>query len=264
MKPSNIFQVDGNISISDDSDTSSKDDDDDSDVSIYDTDDEVDPQPIFANFHPIPGQNVPANQPLLFDVNLTKDAQSSSLPLFPMMNCRSVCNKVDNLRELLNTIGPSVTMLSETWERDKQRLDNILNSRQFKTKSYYRKNKSPGGGCAIIYDKNRFTATDPDIIVPEEVEAVWTVLTPISRDAKRLRISRIAVGSIYVSPRSKVKKETIEHLIQSIHILRAQYDNEINFCIGGDFNHLDITEILESYGALQQIISVPTRKSATL
>ena len=89
-----------------------------------------------------------------------------------MMNCRSVCNKVDNLRELLNTIGPSVTMLSDTWERDRQRLDNILNRKQFKTKSYYRKNKSPGGGCAIIYDKNRFRATDPDIMVPEEVEAV--------------------------------------------------------------------------------------------
>jgi hypothetical protein len=155
-------------------------------------------------------------------------------------------------------------MLSETWERDRQRLDDVLNSKQFKTKSYYRKNKSPGGGCAIIYDKNRFEATDPEITVPEDVEAIWTVLTPISKDVKKLRVQRIAVGSIYVSPRSKVKTETIEHIVESIHMLRAQYDNHINFCIGGDFNHLDTTEILDSYGALQQIISVPTRKSATL
>ena len=165
---------------------------------------------------------------------------------------------------MLNTIGPSVTMLSETWEHDKQRLEDTLNSRQFKIKSYYRKNKSPGGGCAIIYDKNQFRATDPEIIVPEDVEAIWTVLTPISKDAKRLKVQRIAVGSIYVSLRSRVKPQSIEHIIESIHILRAQYDNEINFCIGGDFNHLDVTEILDSYGALQQIISVPTRKSATL
>ena len=102
------------------------------------------------------------------------------------------------------------------------------------------------------------------LIVLEDVEAIWTVLTPISKDAKRLKVQRIAVGSIYVSPRSRVKPQTIEHIIESIHILRAQYDNEINFCIGGDFNHLDVTEILDSYGALQQIISVPTRKSATL
>ena len=207
---------------------------------------------------------MPANQPVQFDVNLADDAHSSPLPMFLMMNCRSVCNKADNLREMLNTIGPSVTILSETWERDKQRLDDVLNSRQFKTKSYYRKNKSPGGGCAVIYDKNRFTATDPEIIVPEDVEAVWTVLTPISKDGKSLKVQRIAVGSIYVGPRSRVKPETIEHIIESIHILRAQYDNEIHFCIGGDFNHLDVTEILDSYGALQQIVSVPTRKLATL
>ena len=34
--------------------------------------------------------------------------------------------------------------------------------------------------------------------------------------------------------------------------------------IGGDFNRLDVSEILDCYGGLQQIISVPTRKSATL
>jgi hypothetical protein len=207
---------------------------------------------------------VPANQPVQFDVNLTQDAHSSSLLMFMMMNCRTVCNKKDNLRYMMNTIVPSVTMLSETWEHDKQRLEDTLNSRQFKIKSYYRKNKSPGGVCAIIYDKNQFRATDPEIIVPEDVEAIWTVLTPISKDAQRVKVQRIAVGSIYVSLRSRVKPQSIEHIIESIHILRAQYDNEINFCIGGDFNHLDVTEILDSYGALQQIISVPTRKSSTL
>ena len=133
---------------------------------------------------------MPANQPVQFDVNLKEDAHSSSLPLFLMMNCRSVCNT----REMLNTIGPSVTILSETWGRNKQRLEDILNSRQFKIKSYYRKNKSPGGVCAIIYDKNQFRATDPEIIVPEDVEAIWTVLTPISKDAKRLKVQRIAVN----------------------------------------------------------------------
>ena len=36
------------------------------------------------------------------------------------------------------------------------------------------------------------------------------------------------------------------------------------FFFGGDFNRVDITDILDCYGALKQIISVPTRKSATL
>ena len=232
--------------------------------STYDTDDEVNPEPIPAIFSPIPGQNVPADQPLQFDVKLSKEAQSSPLPLCLMMNCRSACNKISNLRELLNTVGPSVTILSETWEREKQRLDVILKSRQFKIISYYRKNKSPGGGCAIIYDKNRFRADDPDIIVPDNIEAAWSVLTPLSGQRDRLKVKRILVGSIYVSPRSQVKSEIIEHIIQTIHSVRAKYDNEINCLIGGDFNRLDYSEILDCYGGLKQIISVPTRKQATL
>ena len=79
-----------------------------------------------------------------------------------------------------------------------------------------------------------------------------------------MKVKKIAVGSYYVSPRSRHKQEVIEHIIGTIQQLRAKYDNEVNFLIGGDFNRLDITDILDSYGALKQIISVPTRKSATL
>ena len=63
----------------------------------------------------------------------------------------------------------------------------------------------------------------------------------------RMKVKRIAVGSIYVSPRSKVKAETIEHIIETIHSLRAKYDNDINWLIGGDFNHLNISDILQCY-----------------
>ena len=75
---------------------------------------------------------------------------------------------------------------------------------------------------------------------------------------------RIAVASYYISPRSRHKQETIEHIIQTIHSLRAKFENDINFLIGGDFNRVNIMDILDSYGALHQVISIPTRKSATL
>ena len=52
--------------------------------------------------------------------------------------------------------------------------------------------------------------------------------------------------------------------MESIHILRAKYDNDIKLLIGGDFNRLDISEILECYGGLKQVNSVPTRKNAVL
>ena len=126
------------------------------------------------------------------------------------------------------------------------------------------KGKSPGGGCAIMFDETRLRAMDTDIAVPNNIEAVWSVFTPVSASNQDLKVKRIAVGSIYVSPRSKFKTEVIEHIIETIHILRARYDNQISFCIGGDFNRIDISEILHCYGGLKQIISVPTRKGATL
>ena len=52
----------------------------DEDLSIYDTDDEVAPEPIPTNIMPIPGQSANVGQPLMFDVNMTEDVQSSSLP----------------------------------------------------------------------------------------------------------------------------------------------------------------------------------------
>ena len=233
---------------------------------MFDSDDEVDAHPIPANLFPVLGQTVAPGQPLVFDVNVSGDERtsSSSLPLCMMMNCRSVCNKIDNMREMLHTLGPSLVIASETWEREKKRIHNILKSKQFKTISYFRKNKSPGGGCAILYDENRLRVLAEDIFVPENLEAIWSVFTPVLNDKQRGKVKRIAVGSIYVSPRSKFKTEMIEHIIETIHILRARYDNEIYFCIGGDFNRMDISEILDCYGGLKQVISIPTRNSATL
>ena len=51
----------------------------------------------------------------------------------------------------------------------------------------------------------------------------------------------------------------IEHIIETIHLLRARYDNDVNFILGGDFNHLKIDEILNAYGALNQLVSVPNK-----
>jgi hypothetical protein len=154
-------------------------------------------------------------------------------------------------------------MISESWESERRRLNTLLNRTQFINISYYRKTKSPGGGCAIVYNENRFSVANLEIDTPDEIESVWALFTPKSDDPRNLKVKRIAVGSFYVSPRSRHKAETIEHIIQTIHILRAKYDNEIHFLLGGDFNRLDISDILDSYGALKQIISVSTRKSAT-
>ena len=77
-------------------------------------------------------------------------------------------------------------------------------------------------------------------------------------------IQNIAIGSIYVSPSSKHKTATINHIIDTIHMLRAKFDNSINFLIAGDLNRLKIDRILDSYGCLKQIVTKATRNSAIL
>ena len=77
-------------------------------------------------------------------------------------------------------------------------------------------------------------------------------------------MKRIVVGSFYVSPNSPHKAAIIEHIIETIHVLRSKFDNQVNFLLGGDFNRLNIGNILDAYWALNQLVSVPTRQGATL
>ena len=186
-----ILQVDGNISTINSTNT------DDSNTQ-FDTDDEVDPEIIAVDLSPVKSSNVPDTQPHPFQVNNPKKySKSSFIPLCLMMNCRSLMNKADSLNEMMRQICPDLILASETWERSNKRLENIIKNKNFKYVSYYRKDKSPGGGCAIIYNESRFTVSDPEILVPENIEAVWCVLTP-PVSIKQQKVKRIAIGSIYV------------------------------------------------------------------
>ena len=56
----------------------------------------------------------------------------------------------------------------------------------------------------------------------------------------------------------------MEHITQTIHFMRAKYNNEVNFLIGGDVNRYSYESVLDSYGALKQCVTVSTRKDASL
>ena len=103
-----------------------------------------------------------------------------------------------------------------------------------------------------------------DILPPAVVEATWAIFRRKQTDNLAYRVNKILVGSIYVSPRSKYKVETINHIIETIHYVRSLYDNDIHYLFGGDFNRLDISEILDAHGALEQFVSTCTRKQAVL
>ena len=75
--------------------------------------------------------------------------------------------------------------------------------------------------------------------------------------------SSLCVGSIYISPRSKFKQETIDHIIQTIHTVNS-LEKSVKYLVGGDFNKVPVHSLINAYGCLKSVITVPTRKSSTL
>ena len=193
---------------------------------------------------------------------MTKSKHDSILPLCMMLNARSVNNKADHFMDLYQ-LGPDLILTSETWERGRHPLNNIIGTSQYQSISYHREGKRKGGGCAITFNNSRFMVEKLSVDIPAGVEAVWALVTP-RKDTSRCKIKRIAVGSFYISPNSMYKHTTIDHIIETVQLLRAKFNNEVNFLMGGDVNRLNIKLFLDSFGALKQCVTTPTRREAIL
>ena len=125
------------------------------------------------------------------------------------------------------------------------------------------RNNQPGGGVCILVNPDKFFIAQPKVLVPEGVEVVWCVISP-KNTPKQAKIKNICISSVYISPKSRYKKQTIAHIVESIHLIRSYYDNSISFCISGDFNKYPYQEILDCLGSLQNIQNEATRKGEVL
>ena len=87
------------------------------------------------------------------------------------MNARSLYNKADHFKNFIKELGVEVSIISETWEREEQSLENLLQLSPYKIHSYTRPktkaNKQPGGSCAIVYNETRFKATKLSVPLPK-------------------------------------------------------------------------------------------------
>ena len=112
-----------------------------------------------------------------------------------------------------------------------------------------------GGGVVIVYCEENFSVEDPGVDIPEGIEAAWVVLTPRHKDIDTIK--KILVGGVYIFPGSQNKQQTIDHIIQTMFHVQSQYESQVRFLISGDFNKVNIQDVLESNGALHQVCSVP-------
>ena len=94
----------------------------------YNTDDEVDPVLDPVVLAPVPNQVLDHGQPIQLEVVEDPTIQHSPLPLCMMLNARSLYNKSENFMTLLHQITPEITLVSETWERQKMTLEDLFPS----------------------------------------------------------------------------------------------------------------------------------------
>ena len=188
--------------------------------------------------------------------------QSVELPVVINLNPRSIYNKTEDFRLILEQYSADCLTISESWERDNLSLSELLDLENYQIFSNVKQRDFKGGKPAIVINTEKYNAKPlcPDVItVPVGVEAVWVLISPKIRNPKN-RIRNIAVCSVYYrGPKSTKKKELFDHLAESYNILVTKYGSDLQFLIAGDTNRLNLSPILALSPNLKQVVKVPTR-----
>ncbi|XP_033097278.1 uncharacterized protein LOC117101408 [Anneissia japonica] len=186
--------------------------------------------------------------------NSNRRIHSLFLPKLMVTNARSIMNKVDELRMLINDKQPDVCCICESWitsdtatERYSIEGYNIFNN--------CRSNRKGGG--ILTYAKDNIAAEIfSDIVVPDELEAQWLVL-------KHPRLPRVApyivLGSVYLPSGTEAENVNVmlTHLHTCVDLTRVKKP-QAGIFICGDLNRLNISSLCTG-NKLKQIIKVPTR-----
>ena len=177
------------------------------------------------------------------------------------MNPRSIYNKINEFKTLIEQEELEVVFLSESWEREELPLNEIFNDPSFEIVSNVYQRNNSGGRPAIVIKKDRYhilNATNTIVQIPWGVEAVWAVLTPHSVSQSSL-VQKIVCCSVYSKPDSKKKTLLIDHISETFSQLKTKYGRGTHFIIAGDFNDLKVDKILSLSPNFAQIVRDWTR-----
>ena len=178
------------------------------------------------------------------------------------LNPRSLYNKVDDLKLVLEQYEADCVCISESWERENFTLQELIGLDNYTAITNVHQRDFGGGKPAILVrnDKYHIKPLSPEVItVPIGVEAVWALIMPKHRNPRN-KIKYIAVCSLYYrGPKCTKRKELYDHVADSYNTLLAKYGPNLHFCIAGDTNKLNLTPILNLSPSLEQVVKVPTR-----
>ena len=193
--------------------------------------------------------------------------EASRLPVVINLNPRSLYNKLDEFRTLIEQTEAGVCCISETWDRthttNGTSITDLLPIDNYCWIKNVVQRRRRGGKPAILASTEHFHVTElsPDIItVPIDVEVSWALLTPKYRNSKS-RFNHIAVASVYYSSSQTRKGMFLDHIVESYNILSSKYGSELGFLMVGDVNKLNLRPILNMSPDLKQVVKVPTRNN---
>ena len=184
---------------------------------------------------------------------------ATQLPLVVNLNPRSVYNKKEEFKTMMDQLDVDVCCMSESWDRQNMGLEDVIQMDGYQIVKNVLQRSGKGGKPALIIKNEKFHIKElcPTLFtVPPTVEATWALLTP--KIQVNPAVKYIAVASVYYAKRTK-RKDFIDHICEAYNVLLAKYGQGIHFIIAGDFNRLNINPILDMSPSLKQVVDIPTR-----
>ena len=180
------------------------------------------------------------------------------MPTIFVTNHSSFFPKFNNFVEAMETLGLTLGLHSEIWEKMEKKshrnsIEEALELKSIQFISNPRPNRR-GGGASISLLPGDFSLSKLDVVIPKNLEVVWGLVRP-NKPTKDFK--GIIVCSFYSVPYSKRKTQLVQHIAINYTELKTKY-KDFFFLTGGDKNDLDIRNILDISSTLHMHNTKPT------
>ena len=151
--------------------------------------------------------------------------------------------KIEELKLLISQYSANLICISESWNRDNEPLEELIQIENYKVISNVRHREGRGGKPLIIVDTANYNIIEvcPGLFtVPTEVEAVWVVLQPKERSRSQ-NFHFIAVCSYYYAGPKRTPRNVIyDHFAETCNVLKSKYGEDLEFILSSDSNKLNL------------------------
>ena len=127
---------------------------------------------------------------------------------------RSTWGKLDNVIKDMDERETPVTFLTELWEKKcsvkhQKRIEKVSELNGIGYMSCPRQGRRRGGGCGLIFKKDKISITKAPVEVPRNLEVFWAVMRVLNQGKNPLKL---IICCFYSPPNSKQKTSLINHI----------------------------------------------------